>query len=146
MNEDMMNNEIISIEENLRMICWKVKKMGRSILTDAEITPPQFNALLYLIKDGDLTIGELSQKMFLACSTVTDLLDRMERNGLVRRVKDERDRRIVRIQVLDKGRKVKEGVLERRRQFLMDIFIDFDNEEIAALDQHFKKLNDTMKL
>lgn len=146
MDKELINEEIISIEENLRMICWKVKKKGREILSEVEITPPQFNALLYLIKDGDLTIGELSQKMFLACSTVTDLLDRMERNGLVKRVKDEKDRRIVRIQVLDKGRKVKESVLLRRRLFLKEIFVDYDDEQIKSLDEDFKRLNDTMTI
>ena len=98
-----MNERTVRIEENLRRVCYKIKKKGREILNDVEITPPQFDALQYLIHEENLTIGELSTKMFLACSTVTDLLDRMERNELVKRVKDENDRRIVRIVVLDKG-------------------------------------------
>lgn len=97
-----MNERTIRIEENLRRVCYKIKKKGREILNDVDITPPQFEALQYLRKQDNLTIGELSSQMYLACSTVTDLLDRMERNELVKRVKDENDRRIVRIVVLQR--------------------------------------------
>ncbi|MGB3367019.1 MAG: MarR family transcriptional regulator, partial [Acidaminobacteraceae bacterium] len=94
MAEEGIDLRVVNIEENLRLVCGKVKNKGREILSDYDITPPQFNALLTLIEHDGLTIGELSNKMYLACSTVTDLLDRMERNELVVRVRDEKDRRI----------------------------------------------------
>jgi DNA-binding MarR family transcriptional regulator len=80
-----MNERTIRVEENLRRVCYKIKIKGREILNDVDITPPQFEALQFLIHEENMTIGELSTKMYLACSTVTDLLDRMERNDLVKR-------------------------------------------------------------
>ena len=138
--------QIIQIEENFRWVCGKIKKKGREILSDFEITPPQFEALQHLLKEGDLTIGELSNKMYLACSTVTDLLDRMERNKLVVRVKDEKDRRIVRIKVLDKGHQLIEQVLQTRRQYLSEVLEDCDAEMIMHMHQCFKLLNDNMEV
>ena len=87
---------------------------GREILSDFNITIPQFTALQILINNQGMTIGELSQKMALACSTITDLIDRMERNGLVIRKKDENDKRVVRIEVLSKGHEIVDKVLEKR--------------------------------
>jgi len=138
--------QIIQIEENFRWVCGKIKKKGREILSDFEITPPQFEALQHLLKEGDLTIGELSNKMYLACSTVTDLLDRMERNDLVMRVKDEKDRRIVRIKVLDKGHQLIEQVLITRRQYLSEVLDGCDDESIMQMHKCFKLLNENMEV
>jgi hypothetical protein len=71
-----LSSETVSeIERYLREISNIVKRKGREILNHFPITPPQFDALLFLHNEGDMTIGELSQKMFLACSTMTDLID-----------------------------------------------------------------------
>lgn len=40
--------------------------------------------------------------MYLAFSTTTDLVDRMEKNELIVRIRDPKDRRVVRIHLLDK--------------------------------------------
>ncbi|MFS8631057.1 MAG: molybdopterin-dependent oxidoreductase, partial [Bacillales bacterium] len=101
---------VAELEKLLRYIAAILKQRGREILTQYPITPPQFVALQWLLEEGDLTIGELSNKMYLACSTTTDLIDRMERNGLVSRVRDEHDRRVVRIHLLEKGERIIEEV------------------------------------
>ncbi len=136
--------QIVEIEENFRWVCGKIKKKGREILSDFEITPPQFEALQHLIKEGELTIGELSGKMYLACSTVTDLLDRMERNNLVVRVKDERDRRIVRIRVLEKGHNLIDQVLATRQTYLSEVLEDCNDDKIDHIQDCFKTLNEKM--
>ena len=79
---------VADVERLLREISVIVKRKGREILEEFPITPPQFTALLWLNDAGSLTVGELSQKMYLACSTITDLVDRMEKNHLVKRVRD----------------------------------------------------------
>lgn len=141
-----MNERTVRIEENLRRVCYKIKKKGREILNDVEITPPQFDALQYLIHEENLTIGELSTKMFLACSTVTDLLDRMERNELVKRVKDENDRRIVRIVVLDKGHDLIKGVIANRINYIESIISELDESVINAIDESFRIFNEKVAL
>lgn len=136
---------IYRLEENFRKVCYKIKLKGREILNDFDITPPQFQALLLINKNGALTIGELSNQMYLACSTVTDLLDRMERNDLVMRVKDEKDRRIVRIKMLEKGDVLIAGVMENRRNYIREIVGDLDEELLGSIDQSFILLNDKVK-
>lgn len=144
MNIDELDERIVNIEENLRLVCGKVKNKGREILSDYDITPPQFNALLTLIEHDGLTIGELSSKMYLACSTVTDLLDRMERNELVIRVKDERDRRIVRVEVLEKGNDIIEKILNTRRLYLANVLSDCKNDKLDELVSNIELLNSAM--
>lgn len=75
--------DVAALEKELRYIAAIIKQKGRELLTDYSITPPQFIALQWLFEDGDMTIGELSNKMYLACSTTTDLIDRMEKKNLL---------------------------------------------------------------
>jgi DNA-binding MarR family transcriptional regulator len=129
MNKDNFPKNIVELEKLLRWVCTSIKRKGREILADFEITPPQFDALVQLIKHGDLTISELSNRMFLACSTITDLIDRMEKAGLVERIRDMKDRRVVRIRVLDKGNKLINEVLDARRMYLDRVLLDVNGEQ-----------------
>ncbi len=103
---------VTEIEKYLRKVDYIIRIKGREILNDFNITSPQFTALQILINNGDMTIGDLSQKMSLACSTITDLIGRMEKTDLVIRKKDDKDKRVVRVEVLPKGFDILEKVLE----------------------------------
>lgn len=133
------------IEKYLRRIDFTIRKKGREILNDFSMTIPQFTALQILINNGDMTIGELSQKMFLTNSTITDLIDRMEKSELVVRKKDEKDKRVVRIEVLPKGNEILKKVLEKRQEFLDTKLSDIESENQKALNNALKELYEAMK-
>ncbi|HEX6923174.1 MAG TPA: MarR family transcriptional regulator [Bacillales bacterium] len=137
--------KVAKIEKALRMIAGIIKQKGREILKEFNITPPQFVALQWLSEEGDLTIGELSGKMYLACSTTTDLVDRMENNNLVKRVKDRNDRRVVRIHLLEKGSDLIEKAIDRRQEYLQEIFEGYSQEEIDRLEDSLTRLYQEMK-
>lgn len=136
---------VASIEKDLRYISSIIKQKGREILSNYSITPPQFIALQWLFEEGDMTIGELSTKMYLAFSTTTDLIDRMEKNNLVKRIKSEKDRRVVRIHLLPEGVRIIEEVIEKRRKYLNEVLQDFNDEEIILVQENLKKLHKNMK-
>ncbi|UCZ52172.1 MarR family transcriptional regulator [Bacillus shivajii] len=137
--------QVAQIEKSLRMIADIVKQKGREILNEFPITPPQFVALQWLHEYGDMTIGELSNKMYLACSTTTDLIDRMEKNELVERVKDSKDRRVVRIHLLEKGATIIREVINRRQGYLQGVLENFSKEDIDFLEKNLSFLKDEMK-
>lgn len=139
------NEQFAEIEFLLREISVIVKRKGREILDQFPVTPPQFAALLLLEKEGDLTIGELSQKMYLACSTMTDLIDRMEKNEVVERIRDGRDRRVVRIRLLDKGQKIIQEVLAARREYLSGVLSHLSSGETEQIQKHLSILYHEMK-
>lgn len=146
MQKDQVQDKLVaSIEKELRYVSTIVKQKGREILSNYTITPPQFIALQWLNEEGDMTIGELSNKMYLACSTTTDLVDRMEKSELLKRVKDENDRRVVRIHLLVEGKRIIEEVIEKRQEYLMDVLKAHSNDEIATLNNSLQKLHQEMK-
>lgn len=145
-NKEALSEELIlDIEHLLREMSVLIKRKGRDILNHFPITPPQFTALLWLNQEGDMTIGELSQKMYLACSTMTDLIDRMEKNGVVVRVRDERDRRVVRVRMLERGKTIIRDVMKARQEYLAGILSTFSPEEVELIRKHLSKLYERMK-
>jgi MarR family transcriptional regulator, organic hydroperoxide resistance regulator len=135
---------INKIEKRMRYISGIIKQNGRKILNNYPITSPQFVALQWLLEEGDLTIGELSNKISLAFSTTTDLVDRMERNELVERVRDSKDRRVVRIHVLEKGESIIEEVIQKRQEYLGEVLDKFSLEQTEQLSKLLDFLHEEM--
>lgn len=133
------------VEKKLRHISGIIKQNGRRILNNYPITSPQFVALQWLLEEGDLTIGELSNKINLAFSTTTDLVDRMEKNELVVRVRDEKDRRVVRIHLLEKGKIIIHEVIEKRQEYLEKVIDGFTKEEADSLTELLDLLYNRMQ-
>ncbi|GEM00619.1 DNA-binding transcriptional regulator, MarR family [Halolactibacillus halophilus] len=136
---------IVRIEKNMRYINGIIKHKGREILKNYCITTPQFIALQWLLEEGDLTIGELSNKINLAFSTTTDLVDRMEKNTLVERKRDTKDRRVVRIHLLIKGKEIIQEVIEKRQQYLAEVLYDMSTADINGLDETMRVLLEKMQ-
>lgn len=145
MNENINFQTVALLEKELRYISHLIKQKGREILSNYTITPPQFVALQWLHEYGDMTIGDLSTKMYLAFSTTTDLVDRMEKTELVQRVRDEQDRRVVRIHLLPEGERVIEEVIQKRQEYLAEILSSYSNKETEELLANLQKLHELMK-
>lgn len=141
-----MDEIIRDIELFLRRADFAVRVEGRKILSEISVTPPQFVALQFIVKEKEdpISIGDLSRSMGLAFSTVTDLIDRMEKLGFVERRKDEKDRRVIRIYPLDKGIDVLDQVIAHRVSFVEDVidghYTDEEKEHVRAELQKLSEL------
>lgn len=67
------------------------------------LTPPQFMTLHQIMKEPK-TIGQIVDAVDLSYSTVSGIIDRLERDGWIERVKDEVDRRVTWIYMSEKKR------------------------------------------
>ena len=134
------------LEETIRRANTILFKRGRSLLIGMEISALQFNALLSIREFGPLTMGDLCKHLFVACSTVTDLADRMERAKLVERVRDEKDRRVVRLQLLHRGDDVLNEVIAERQSFISEVLKDYTDEEYVELLRSLELLEHRMEL
>ncbi len=133
-------SQVEIIEGLLRHVSHVIRRRGREILADTGVTSPQLDALVYLKECPDLTMGELGQRMYLACSTATDLCDRLERNGLVARERDQADRRVIRLKITQKGLGIIDKVLEARKRYLLTILSQIMPEERNQLIKSLSRL------
>jgi MarR family 2-MHQ and catechol resistance regulon transcriptional repressor len=68
-----------------------------------DLTPSQFGILETLYHLGPLCQGEVSSKLLKSTGNVTLVLDNLEKRGLVRRVRETGDRRMVKIYLTPAG-------------------------------------------
>ncbi|HHT84347.1 MAG: MarR family winged helix-turn-helix transcriptional regulator [Bacillota bacterium] len=144
MPKEEFSGSVVRIERLLRHVAFIIKKRGRDILSDFEITTPQFLALVVLKDKPGITMGELCERLFLACSTATDLIDRMEKNGYLDRNRDPEDRRVIRLSITGKGKDIISQVINARRRYVESILAQLTQEEIDQLERSLEKLDALM--
>lgn len=93
-----------------------VLQIFRKELHELDITPVQYGFLSYLIRDNGATPAQLSEHFGLEGSTVTGILDRLEKKGLVERKTDDHDRRTYHIVITETGWALSEEMLERAKR------------------------------
>ena len=101
--------------------------------TEAGVTavkPAYLGALLTLWREDGLKVIDLGRKAGLEPSTMTGLLDRMERDALLYREADPSDRRAQRIYLTATGRETKVPVLKVVDEVLAEVFKGIDEKEI----------------
>jgi DNA-binding MarR family transcriptional regulator len=81
-----------------------LQALGRE-LKEHDLTPAQYNTLRILRGAGPdaLTCGEIGERLVSPGPDVTRLLDRLETSGLIARLRDSQDRRVVRARITEKG-------------------------------------------
>jgi DNA-binding MarR family transcriptional regulator len=75
----------------------------KPLLEPLGLTYPQYLVLLILWENDNLTVKEIGRRLFLDSGTLTPLLKRLESADIVRRTRDARDERQVRISLTGKG-------------------------------------------
>ena len=83
----------------------------RPMLTEMNLTYPQYLVLLVLLEEGRVTVGRLGERLQLDSGTLSPLLKRLEANGFVRRERSQTDERLVDVTLTPAGRR-----LERKAQ------------------------------
>lgn len=84
------------------------------VLGGEGLSAPRLSVLTELVKKADpLPLSELASRLSCVRSNITQLVDRLEADGLVRRVADPGDRRSVRAQITPLGRERQAAGAER---------------------------------
>ncbi len=100
--------------------------------TVKNIRPAYLGVLMSLWKEDGLKVVDLGKKAGLEPSTMTGLLDRMERDGLLRRAADPMDRRALRIYLNEKVRDSQEPVMTVVNKVLDQMFKNISDEDIET--------------
>lgn len=95
-------------------------------------------------KDG-LTQKDIAEESKLKPSTVTVMLRRMEKAGLLRRETDPKDLRVSRVYLTEKGKNIKKDVEEIKLTLENDCFSGFTFEEKILLRRFFLQILDNLR-
>jgi DNA-binding MarR family transcriptional regulator len=101
-------------------------------LRRAGLTVPVWRVLASLSGAEPQTVTGLADACLLQQPTMTKLLDRMVRDGLVRRLPDPRDRRVVRIELTPKGQELVKEPLEAAKRHEAQVIQRFPQLDAEA--------------
>ena len=125
----------------------KLTRCTNSVLTRlserssiGDLTYSQFAVLEALYHIGSLTQGEISGKILKSTSNLTTVIDNLERDRLVRRERDAKDRRVIHVHLTEAGREKIETVLPGHVQALVEEFSVLSAGEQEMLGKLCKKL------
>lgn len=109
-----LNNKITAAQQSeqrsksivlaLRRIMQQMDYHSRRLNKCYGLTVPQIVCLYEIYENGRMTISALSKKIYLSMSTIVGVIDRLEEKQFVNRTRDIQDRRIIYIDITEKGR------------------------------------------
>ncbi len=97
---------ISEVMQSLRRIFKAIQDYSHEVSSEFGITGPQLWALKTISQNESLSLRDLSQRMYLHPSTMTGVVDRLEKKGYVTRKRDQVDRRVIYVQLTAEGRKL----------------------------------------
>jgi len=109
-------------------------------LESFKIRPGQIPMLFIISKNPGISQIEIAEKIHVTSSTVAIMIRRMEKAGLVRRVKNEKDRRELKVYLTEKSEKLIDKIFEKLKNFERESFKNFTVDEIKTLKKLLKKM------
>ena len=97
-------------------------------------TLPRFDMLAQLARVPEgLSMGDLSRRLMVSNGNVTDVMARLEKDGMVRRAPAPADRRTVKARLTDRGQKTFREMAEPHGEWVAALFCGLSREELATL-------------
>jgi DNA-binding MarR family transcriptional regulator len=119
----------------------RIESRIEASLSEVGLSLPKLGVLDHLVQAGEaLPLGQLAGRLCCVKSNMTQLVDRLEADGLVARVADPGDRRSVRASLTDEGRRrhaLGAQILAGQEQ---ELFREFSAEERAHLTGFLRQL------
>ena len=108
--------------QDIELVLWRlfsrtqymIRKALQRALTKSNIQLRSISVLASIIRlDEQATIAEISKELVLELHTISEHLKRLETQGLIKKIKDKKGRRITRIEVTEKGIEVYLSVIRQ---------------------------------
>ncbi len=120
-----------------------ITKKYSEILSHLEVTYPQYLTLLALWENDGMSVNELAHALDMEGATMTPLVQRMEKLGLVVRKRNSDDERRVNVMLTQKGRKMRTEAVSIPMTFGCSIGVS--DEEAAVMVAELKKIRDRLE-
>jgi MarR family 2-MHQ and catechol resistance regulon transcriptional repressor len=135
-----------AVEEALRSYV-KLMRASRAVATRVEplvgaegLTLTQLGVLEGILHKGPMTHRELGRKVLTSAGNMTDVVDKLEARGLVRRVRAASDRRQVWVELTETGSTLIQDLFPRHAEDIARAMGGLDQKELRQLGILLRKL------
>ena len=128
-NELVIKEIVDAIRRLYRAVYLDSSKMSRQF----GLTGAQSGVLRNLFAHGALSSADLSRKLYVTPSNITGVIDRLERKGLVERIRKVGDRRVALITLTESGEELSKLLPDPIEKKLISELADLDLEHVQLL-------------
>jgi len=127
-----------------RMIFKSSNKHSENIEKAVGITGTQLWALAELNDTPNITVNNLAKKMALHQSTISNLIDKMEKRNLIQRTRSTEDKRVVYLLLTTEGREILQKAPSPAKGILVDALAAMSDDDITNLHDNLHSLVDKL--
>src|SRR5262245_49341170 len=129
-----------AIVETVIYLYTESRRLTKGLASQFGLTAPQLTVIKLLEQLGDLSLSTLSERIRAQNSTVTGIIDRMEREGLVRRERSTTDRRVIYIRLSEKGAKLARQIQVEPMEIFRGALLSLSQGDLRELLRILTKL------
>jgi DNA-binding MarR family transcriptional regulator len=129
-----------TLANELRPVLLRLARELRKETEQLGITSRQITLLWLIRLSPGLSLTELAAEEGISAPAISGHVDRLEKAGLLDRVRDEGDRRKVGLALTDDGERLLRSVRARRTTWLADRLRGLDEDELAAVQRAIEPL------
>lgn len=105
-----------------------------------EMSTPQFKALILIYEEEGVRMRELARRLGGSFSNATVLVDRLVDRGLVERMADSQDRRVVLVRVTNNGQRLVEQLVTSWRSLSPSLLKALEPDELTKVSEALRVL------
>jgi DNA-binding MarR family transcriptional regulator len=135
-----VNSMVPGNEYIIKDIVESIRRLVRAEYLDSQqmskqygLTAPQSLVLRLLIKRGALSSADLSRQMYVTPSNITGIIDRLEKKGLVERIRQQGDRRVALITLTQSGQNLGKTIPDPIEKKIVNQLSDLEPENLQIL-------------
>ena len=109
-----------------------------------QVSSAQLNCILALFEYGPLPPSKIASHIMVKSSTITGVVDRLEKKGLAERIRNSPDRRVITIQLTKAGKKLAQNAPPPIQQKIIDGLRQTENAKIVQIVRSLNFLTDML--
>lgn len=117
-----------------------VKKRVEEDIKSYQLNPTEFAVLELIYNKGEQPIQKIGEKVLIASSSITYVVDKLEKKDLLVRKPCPKDRRITHAFITPKGNELMAEIFPKHKQAINEIFAGLDSSEKQFMIHQLKKL------
>ena len=131
-------SQIINLNRNFNRT---LRHEFHGLMQDLGFTFPQLSVISILAKNGKQKVSDISEKMGLSDSTVSGILDRLEQKGIIKRKRNEDDRRVVKIYLSKGSQEICQEFHRKKEEYFAHLLKELSEQEINDIVKGLEILN-----
>lgn len=117
-----------------------VTNMLKKDMQSYGLNPTEFTVMEVLFNKGEQPIQIIGNKVLLASSSITYVIDQLENKNLVERKVNENDRRVTLVSLTKEGHQLMEDIFPQHTDIICDLFSGVSDEDLLKFSENMKSV------